>query len=102
MTAILQDIEEVYKNGGCYFESEYAGEKFKIRMNKDHSRNSVQNDDQRKHNLSLINIKYPSGKIYRTVNMRFQWQIDKVTIYNFNLFIVKIRYFINNCKFIWF
>lgn len=64
----IQAIKEAYENGDHYFHGEIWEQEFKIRMNKDHARNSRRNDDQFIHNLSLINTNCPEGVIRRKTN----------------------------------
>lgn len=56
---IIIEIKNEIKNdlGNGYFEGEYNGEDICIRFGKDHSRNFKRNSDDRKHNLSLINVR---------------------------------------------
>lgn len=75
---ILAQIKEAYEIGDNYFSGEHFGEPFKIRMNKDHGRNSHRNDDQRIHNLSLVNVKDNTLRVIRKSGNYFQWQIDGI------------------------
>jgi len=75
----LAKIKEKYDADYNYFESEIYGQPYKIRMNKNHPRNP-RNDDDFLHNLSLINVKYPSAKVIRESNNgKLQWQYDEIT-----------------------
>lgn len=74
----LKNIKESYDFGSEYFDGVIYGQKYKIRMNKNHPRNSSRNDDQSIHNLSLVNVDYPSSKIFRESNNKLQWQLDKI------------------------
>ena len=74
----LDKIKERYDLGSEYYESEIYGQPFKIRMNKNHPRNSYRNDDQSIHNLSLVNVKYPSAVLFREDNDKLQWQYDEI------------------------
>ena len=74
----LKKIKDAYDFGSEYFDGEIYGQKYKIRMNKNHPRNSSRNDDQSIHNLSLVNSDYPSAKVLRESNNKLQWQLDKI------------------------
>jgi len=71
-------IKKAYEQGNTYFTGEINGEEFKIRMNKDHARNSGRNDDFSLHNLSLINTHFPSGVGCTSHNGKYQMQVDNV------------------------
>lgn len=80
---IIDEIKSSYNHGTEYFEGEIYGQKFKIRMNKNHPRNSSRNDDPTYHNLSLINVKYPSAEVHRINNMgKLQYQYDEIHDWN--------------------
>lgn len=74
----LKTIKESYDFGSEYFDGVIYGQTYKIRMNKNHPRNSSRNDDQSIHNLSLVNVDYPSSRIFRESNNKLQWQVDKI------------------------
>jgi len=75
----LAKIKEAYDYGSEYFDSKIYGQEYKIRMNKNHPRNSNRNDDQSIHNLSLVNVQYPSAVIFRENNNgKLQYQYDKI------------------------
>jgi 8-oxo-dGTP pyrophosphatase MutT (NUDIX family) len=78
----LNKIKEAYDFGSEYFEGEIYGQEYKIRMNKNHPRNSYRNDDQSIHNLSLVNVQYPSAVVFREKRDKLQYQYDK--IYNWD------------------
>jgi hypothetical protein len=75
----LKQIKAAYENDNNYFEGILDGHKYKIRMNKNHPRNSQKNDDLTIHNISLINIKYPSAVGRKIVNKKIQKQVDNIT-----------------------
>lgn len=75
---LLNKIKESYDFGSQYFQGEIYGQEFKIRMNKNHPRNSYRNDDQLIHNLSLINVEYPSAVVIREHRGKLQYQYDKI------------------------
>lgn len=78
VTDELAKIKESYDFGFEYFEGEIYGQDYKIRMNKNHPRNAYRNDDQFIHNLSLINVEYPSAVVFREENNKVQIQKDKI------------------------
>jgi hypothetical protein len=75
----IEKIKNAYISDSNYFEGLINGQGYKIRMNKNHPRNFVRNDDSSIHNLSLINIKYPSGIGTRIVYGKIQRQVDNIT-----------------------
>lgn len=75
---LIKEIKKKYIAGYNYYEGEIYGQPFKIRMNKDHARNSRHNDDQFIHNLSLVSENVPSARIFRKSNGKFQWQIENI------------------------
>ena len=92
----LNKIKEAYDFGSEYFESEIYGQPYKIRMNKNHPRNSSRNDDQSIHNLSLINVDYPSAVVFREQYDKLQYQYDK--IYDWDIAKEKIQDFFYEIK----
>ena len=74
----LIKIKEAYDFGSEYFDGKIYGQEYKIRMNKNHPRNSRRNDDQSIHNLSLVNIEYPSAVVFRENYGKLQYQYDKI------------------------
>jgi hypothetical protein len=75
----LNKIKEAYDFGSEYFDGKIYGQEYTIRMNKNHPRNSNRNDDQSIHNLSLVNVQYPSAIIFRENNNgKLQYQYDKI------------------------
>jgi hypothetical protein len=78
VTDELVKIKESYDFGFEYFEGEIYGQDYKIRMNKNHPRNAYRNDDQFIHNLSLVNVEYPSAVVFREENNKIQIQKDKI------------------------
>jgi hypothetical protein len=92
----LNKIKEEYDFGSEYFESEIYGQPYKIRMNKNHPRNSSRNDDQSIHNLSLINVDYPSAVVFREQYDKLQYQYDK--IYDWEVAKEKIQDFFYEIK----
>jgi hypothetical protein len=75
----LNKIKEAYDFGSEYFAGKIYGQEYQIRMNKNHPRNSNRNDDQSIHNLSLVNVQYPSAVIFRENNNgKLQYQYDKI------------------------
>lgn len=75
---ILPAIKEAYEADSNYFEGEILGEKFKIRMNKDHARNSFRNDDQSINNLSLVSVNDKTCRVLRRACNKVQWQIENI------------------------
>ncbi|PYF68490.1 hypothetical protein [Pedobacter nutrimenti] len=75
----LAAIKIAYENDSNYYEGSLSGESFKIRMNKDHARNSFRNDDQYVHNLSLVSVNDQSCRVFRKIGNKFQWQIENIT-----------------------
>jgi hypothetical protein len=75
----LKQIKEAYENDNNYYEGVLDGYKYKIRMNKNHPRNSQRNDDLAIHNLSLVNVKYPSAVGRKIINKKIQKQVDNIT-----------------------
>lgn len=73
----LEEIKRRYENDLCYYEGEIFGQKFKIRMNKDHARNT-RNDDCFEHNLSLVSENIASARVFRKSNGKLQWQIENI------------------------
>jgi 8-oxo-dGTP pyrophosphatase MutT (NUDIX family) len=74
----LNKIKEAYDFGSEYFDGKIYGQEYKIRMNKNHPRNSNRNDDQSIHNLSLVNVEYPSAVVFREKYDKLQYQYDKI------------------------
>jgi hypothetical protein len=92
----LNKIKEAYDFGSEYFDGNIYGQEYKIRMNKNHPRNSNRNDDQSIHNLSLVNTEYPSAVVLREKYDKLQYQYDK--IYNWDLAKEKIQDFFYEIK----
>jgi hypothetical protein len=92
----LNKIKEAYDFGSEYFEGEIYGQEYKIRMNKNHPRNSNRNDDQSIHNLSLVNVDYPSAVVFREKYDKMQYQYDKV--YDWDIAKEKIEDFFYEIK----
>lgn len=62
---LLPLIKDAYQKDINYYTGELNGEPFKIRMNKDHGRNSLHNDDQDIHNLSLVCENDKTCRVFR-------------------------------------
>lgn len=81
MKTIIENIKAAYELNLEYYSFTFNGQDCKIRMNKDHSRNSFRNDDQNIHNLSLVNCVSPESNIFRNSGTQnypvFQYQFDK-------------------------
>ena len=83
MENLINEIKEAYEFGNTYFTGEINGEEFKIRMNKNHTSNSIRNNDLSVHNLSLVNVSANeagigcntrSGKVQMQVNSIYSWE----------------------------
>ena len=74
---LLPEIKQWYSLELNYFNGEIEGQKFCIRMNKDHARNT-RNDDQDIHNLSLVSENIPSARVFRKSGNTFQWQVENI------------------------
>lgn len=83
MKTLLNKIKESYEFGNTYFTGEINGEEFKIRMNKDHTSNSMRNNDLSVHNLSLVNVSVNeagigcntrSGKVQMQADSIYSWE----------------------------
>lgn len=76
--SLLPELKNFYDLGLCYFEGEIAGEKFKIRMNKDHARNPGNDDNVYFHNLSLVSENILSARVFRKSGNKLQWQVENI------------------------
>lgn len=75
----IAEIKRYYEVGHEYLSGILDGVEFKIRMNKDHARNSKRNDDQFMHNLSLVNCNCPEARVTRrTMGGKLQMQRDNI------------------------
>ena len=92
MTTLINEIKEAYEFGNTYFTGEINGEEFKIRMNKNHTSNSMRNNDLSIHNLSLVNVAVNeagigcntrSGKVQMQVESVFDWSDVEIHLEEF-------------------
>lgn len=89
MENLINEIKEAYEFGNTYFTGEINGEEFKIRMNKNHTSNSMRNNDLSVHNLSLVNVSVNesgigcntrSGKVQMQADAIYSWEdiVDQI------------------------
>lgn len=81
MYQIVSEIKNAYENEICYFEGLFNDEPIKIRMNKDHARNT-RNDDAMEHNLSLVSVNDKTCRVFRKSGNYLQWQIENITCWD--------------------